>query len=80
MKKIWIGVLALGSALPAAGQEGLDAKSFQGLELRGIGPALISGRVADIAIHPKRHLAAELDQLDEALEKAGAPWTKGRRP
>ena len=35
-------------------QEALDSKSFQGLELRGIGPALMSGRIADIPIHPKR--------------------------
>jgi photosystem II stability/assembly factor-like uncharacterized protein len=26
---------------------------FQGLKLRGIGPALTSGRIADIAVHPK---------------------------
>jgi len=26
--------------------------SFKGLELRSIGPALMSGRIADIAIHP----------------------------
>ncbi|MCP5070770.1 MAG: glycosyl hydrolase [bacterium] len=32
----------------------MSAKSFEGLELRSIGPALMSGRIADIAIHPKR--------------------------
>ena len=30
----------------------MKATTFKGLELRGIGPALMSGRVADIAIHP----------------------------
>jgi len=30
----------------------MKAATFEGLELRGIGPALMSGRVADIAIHP----------------------------
>jgi len=30
----------------------MKAGTFEGLELRGIGPALMSGRVADIAIHP----------------------------
>ncbi|MEM7355696.1 MAG: glycosyl hydrolase, partial [Acidobacteriota bacterium] len=30
----------------------LQAKTFAGLELRSIGPALMSGRIADIAIHP----------------------------
>ncbi len=29
------------------------AKTFSGLKLRNIGPALMSGRIADIAIHPK---------------------------
>ncbi len=31
----------------------MRARTFRGLELRGIGPALMSGRIADIAIHPK---------------------------
>ncbi len=30
----------------------LSAKTFKGLELRNIGPALMSGRIADLAIHP----------------------------
>ncbi|MCU0233716.1 MAG: hypothetical protein MUE90_06770, partial [Thermoanaerobaculales bacterium] len=30
----------------------MTAKALAGLELRGIGPALMSGRIADIAIHP----------------------------
>ena len=30
----------------------MTAKAFKGLELRNIGPALMSGRIADIAIHP----------------------------
>jgi len=29
-----------------------NEKTFAGLELRGIGPAFMSGRIADIAIHP----------------------------
>jgi photosystem II stability/assembly factor-like uncharacterized protein len=32
---------------------GFDAETFAGLEFRGIGPALMSGRIADIAIHPE---------------------------
>ena len=31
----------------------LSSPTFSGLELRGIGPALMSGRIADIAIHPE---------------------------
>ena len=30
-----------------------DAKNFDGLEFRSIGPALMSGRISDIAIHPE---------------------------
>ena len=30
----------------------LKSATFAGLEMRGIGPALMSGRIADIAIHP----------------------------
>ncbi len=30
----------------------LKAETFAGLELRSIGPALMSGRIADVAIHP----------------------------
>ncbi|MFP5284914.1 MAG: hypothetical protein ACLGI9_04175, partial [Thermoanaerobaculia bacterium] len=31
---------------------GMTAATFAGLELRGIGPALTSGRVGDIAVDP----------------------------
>jgi len=36
----------------AASETRLKADTFKGLELRGIGPAVTSGRVADIAVHP----------------------------
>ena len=43
---------------PALAQEearpGLNEKTFSGLEWRGIGPALMSGRFADIAVDPDR--------------------------
>ncbi|MHC4975788.1 MAG: WD40/YVTN/BNR-like repeat-containing protein, partial [Planctomycetota bacterium] len=32
--------------------EPMSAKTFEGLELRSIGPALMSGRISDIAVHP----------------------------
>jgi photosystem II stability/assembly factor-like uncharacterized protein len=35
-------------------KELLSAKTFEGLELRSIGPAVTSGRVADIAVQPGR--------------------------
>jgi photosystem II stability/assembly factor-like uncharacterized protein len=31
----------------------MNAETFAGLELRSIGPALMSGRIADIAVHPE---------------------------
>jgi photosystem II stability/assembly factor-like uncharacterized protein len=45
-------------ALPAAAQEERDdrrmqAKTFANMKMRNIGPALMSGRIADIAIHPQ---------------------------
>ena len=43
-------------ALPLAAEEEaprMSAGTFEGLEWRGIGPALMSGRIADIAIHPE---------------------------
>ena len=32
---------------------GLNAETFKGLEMRNIGPALMSGRIADIVLHPE---------------------------
>ena len=31
---------------------GFNEATFEGLELRGIGPAFMSGRISDIVIHP----------------------------
>jgi hypothetical protein len=49
-------IVALALPLAAAEEEepikGMTAKAFEGLEFRSIGPALMSGRIADIAIHP----------------------------
>jgi photosystem II stability/assembly factor-like uncharacterized protein len=35
-------------------QDGLKAETFTGLEFRNIGPALMSGRISDVAIHPRQ--------------------------
>jgi len=41
--------------IAAAGKApGMEAKTFNGLAWRGIGPALMSGRIADIAVDPER--------------------------
>lgn len=34
-------------------EPGLNTETFKGLTMRNIGPALMSGRIADIAIHPQ---------------------------
>ncbi|MGD8439806.1 MAG: glycosyl hydrolase [Holophagae bacterium] len=49
-----IVALALGVCSEAAekNSDRMTAETFAGLELRNIGPALMSGRIADIAIHP----------------------------
>ena len=31
----------------------MKADTFSGLEMRGIGPAMVSGRIADLAVNPK---------------------------
>lgn len=38
-----------------AENQALDAATFSGLKLRNLGPALTSGRISDIAIHPRNH-------------------------
>jgi photosystem II stability/assembly factor-like uncharacterized protein len=50
-------LLLLGAAAQLIADEarpepGFNAETFAGLELRNVGPALKSGRVADIALHP----------------------------
>ncbi len=44
------------TATPTKDDGPLSSKTFSGLKLRGIGPALTSGRIADIAVNPQnRH-------------------------
>ena len=57
--RLGVALLIGVAACPAWGEEPdaepvspLSAETFDGLELRSIGPALMSGRIADIAIHP----------------------------
>jgi photosystem II stability/assembly factor-like uncharacterized protein len=45
-------VMPLDAAENEASAKGMSAKAFKGLTFRGIGPALMSGRIADIALHP----------------------------
>ncbi len=58
IKKISIGLLATTLTLTACAEDdkpdtGLNADTFKGLELRTIGPALMSGRIADLVLHPE---------------------------
>ncbi len=46
-------LLAPPPAIPQSSGPGLVAEATRGLALRGIGPALMGGRIADIAVHPR---------------------------
>ena len=56
----------------------MTASAFAGLELRGIGPAVSSGRIADIAVDPTDHsrwfVAAASGGVWRTMN-AGATWT-----
>ena len=54
MKRVWISLLLVALIAPSVGltDSGLSSETFAGLELRNLGPALMSGRIADIAIDP----------------------------
>src|SRR5262245_33359584 len=58
MKKLACCILAICVALTICAatpveQSKYDEKVFSGLELRGIGPALVSGRIVDVAVDPR---------------------------
>ncbi len=74
------------TALPASAQESGDsgepaaavARAIGGLELREIGPALMGGRIADIAVHPERPSTWYVVVGSGGLwktENAGTTWT-----
>jgi photosystem II stability/assembly factor-like uncharacterized protein len=69
---------------PAFGQEdekpepGFNEVTFKGLEMRGIGPAFMSGRISDIAIHPKNNSIMYVGVGSGGVwktENAGTTWT-----
>jgi photosystem II stability/assembly factor-like uncharacterized protein len=60
MKNVFLSIVAVSLALvaqaataPAPSAPKYDDKIFSGLELRGIGPALVSGRIVDVAVDPR---------------------------
>lgn len=56
---LWSALMILPSLIVAAESDnadfepGFNAETFEGLSMRSIGPAFMSGRIADIAIHPE---------------------------
>jgi photosystem II stability/assembly factor-like uncharacterized protein len=63
---------------PAAKQSPLNAEALSGLVFRNIGPAVMSGRISDIAIHPNNrslwYVAAGSGGVWKT-ENAGTTWT-----
>ena len=88
-----ISALCLLLALPAAGgaaarrkekveepkeKSRLEAETFEGLKLQSIGPAMISGRITDFAIHPEEPATWYVAVASGGVWKtvnAGTTWT-----
>ncbi|MEA2463142.1 MAG: hypothetical protein QOJ98_889, partial [Acidobacteriota bacterium] len=54
MNRLLALLLALATSVSAAPAK-YDGKTFSGLELRNIGPAMTSGRIGDLAVDPRDH-------------------------
>lgn len=72
--------LAVMAETPAPPDEvaGLTAEVLAGLKFRGLGPALMSGRICDFAVdpaHPHRYFAAVCSGGLWKTENAGTTWT-----
>ncbi len=64
--------------VPAKPATRMKPETFLGLTLRGIGPALMSGRVGDIAVHPQRRSTWYVAVASGGVWKttnAGTTWT-----
>ncbi|MFQ5766580.1 MAG: WD40/YVTN/BNR-like repeat-containing protein, partial [Acidobacteriota bacterium] len=81
---LFLPIMALDPALarkkpgPVEVPKILDASIYAGLKLRGIGPALMSGRIADMAIHPIRRSTWYVAVGSGGVWKttnAGTTWT-----
>jgi len=55
LRSMMLLALSLVLSLPLLAQESMSDEDFSGFKLRNIGPALMSGRIADVAIHPDDH-------------------------
>ncbi len=90
MKRLWILLMVAAlTAMPVMAKEKttgepetedeipMSAKTFSGLELRSIGPAINSGRVSDFAVHPDKHEIVYAATASGGLWKtinAGTTW------
>ncbi|MFQ5351213.1 MAG: WD40/YVTN/BNR-like repeat-containing protein, partial [Thermoanaerobaculia bacterium] len=73
-----IAIASTAAAESARGGTRLNPSTLAGLPLRGIGPALMSGRIADIAIHPERRSTWYVAVGSGGVWKttnAGTTWT-----
>lgn len=52
MRSVLFSLLGVLLLVPAQAQDRMTASTFEGLAFRNIGPGFMSGRIADIAIHP----------------------------
>ena len=51
---LFVSLLAFNSSTAVAADQTTIGEAASGLKMRSIGPALMGGRIADIAIHPER--------------------------
>ncbi len=51
---LFVSLLAINLPTAVAADQKTIAEAASGLKMRSIGPALMGGRIADIAIHPER--------------------------
>ena len=59
-------------------EPGFNEATFKGLEMRAIGPALMSGRISDIVLHPDNHNIWYVGVGSGGVwktENAGTTWT-----
>ncbi|MCX8212637.1 MAG: glycosyl hydrolase [Lewinella sp.] len=76
--RLLLSILILLLALPLAAQETKDTpETLEGFKLRNVGPAFVSGRIADIAVHPKHENTWYVGAASGGLWKtknAGITW------
>jgi len=56
------------------------ALEFDSLHFRSIGPALTSGRVSDIAVHPDNHASQSGTGAHSLRIRVSTPWPQARQP